>query len=129
MPSAPSPGDLEVDDVRPFVPARDIARSRRFYSALGWATIWTDGSMDLLERGAHRFYLQDFYVKEWAENFVLVVMVADPIAWHQYVATVLADGDYGDARVTEPVVEEWGATVTHVWDPSGVLLHIMKLDD
>ena len=38
---------------------------------------------------------------------------------------VLAQGEFGDARVAEPRQEEW-AKVTYLWDPSGVLLHLTE---
>ena len=39
---------------------------------------------------------------------------------------MLAGGAFGDARVAEPKLEDWGATVTYVWDPCGVLLHFTE---
>ena len=120
---------LGVDDVRPFVPARDFPRSHRFYEALGWTTVWSGDGLALLQVGEHRVYLQDFYVREWAENSVLVITVDDPVAWHDHVESVLVDGDFGDAHVAAPKVEDWGATVTYVWDPSGVLLQLAKMPE
>ncbi|MET0325624.1 MAG: hypothetical protein ABW219_10400 [Ilumatobacteraceae bacterium] len=118
---------LTVDDVRTFVPAREFARSKAFYEAIGWATIWTDGTgLALMELGGYRFMLQDYYVKDWAENFMLTIVVADAGAWFERVSAALQDGDFGDARVAEPRVEDWGATVTYVWDPCGVLLHFTQ---
>ena len=32
-----------------------------------------------------------------------------------------------DARVAEPQQQDWGALVTYVWDPCGVLLHFTQL--
>ncbi len=71
--------------------------------------------------------LQDYYVKDWAENSMLVVEVADARAWFRHVERALADGDFGHARVTEPQQQDWGALVTHVWDPCGALLHFTQL--
>lgn len=122
--------DLTVLDVRPFVPASDFQRSLAFYTALGWTTLWTDGEgLALLSLGGHQFMLQDFYVKEWAENSMLVVEVADARAWHAHIERVLASGEFGEARVTPPEHQPWGALVAYLWDPCGVLLHIAQLDD
>ena len=118
---------LAVEDVRTFVPAREFARSKAFYEALGWTTIWTDDDgLALMELGGHRFMLQDHYVRAWAENFMLTIVVADAAAWYERVSGVLAGGRFGDARVAEPKDEDWGATVTYVWDPCGVLLHFTQ---
>jgi hypothetical protein len=125
--SPPRDDDTAVEDVRPFVPAIDFDVSRRFYEALGWTTAWTDGEgLALMEAGRHRFMLQDYYVREWAENSMLSIIVADAGAWYDRVAGILAERPYGNARVAEPKVEPWGATVTYVWDPCGVLLHFTQ---
>jgi hypothetical protein len=129
LPRSITDSRLAVDDVRPFIAAEDFARSHRFYEALGWTTVWSDGQLALLQLGDRRVYLQDYYVRDWAENSVLVITVDDPAAWHDHVASVLAEGDFGNARVAEPKSENWGATVTYVWDPSGVLLQFTRFHD
>lgn len=118
--------DLTVTDVRAFVPARDFATSRAFYLALGWTELWTDGSMSLLDLADRRLMLQDYYVQEWAENFMITVEVASADAWFARALEVLSARPYGDARVSAPKVEDWGARVTYVWDPCGVLLHFVE---
>jgi hypothetical protein len=118
---------LAVTDVRHFVPAEDFARSRAFYTALGWSTLWTDDeALALMSLAGHQIMLQNYYVKEWAENSMLVIEVADARAWYRHVAQVLADGEFGAARVAEPQQQDW-ALVTHVWDPCGVLLHFAEM--
>ena len=57
---------------------------------------------------------------------MLTLVVADAAAWFERASTLLASGEYGDAVIAEPKREEWGATVTYVWDPSGVLLHFTQ---
>src|SRR5215207_3637864 len=122
-------GDLSVHDVRPFVPAEDYEKSLAFYGALGWNTIWTDGeSLALLELGGCQLMLQNYYVRDWAENSMLVVEVTDAAAWYEHITQALASGDYGNARVDPPKHQDWGATVTHAWDPCGVLLHFTEWD-
>ena len=119
---------LAVTDVRPFVPAEDFEQSLAFYTSLGWTTLWTDRQgLALLSIGGRQMMLQDLYVRDWAENSMLVVEVADAAAWYRHVQLILADGDFGDARVAEPKQQDWGALVTYVWDPCGVLLHFTAL--
>ena len=118
---------LAVEDVRVFVPALDFHVSRSFYAALGWTTIWTDDEgLAILELGGHRFMLQNFYVREWAENFMITVVVRSAHAWFDRVTEALDGGAFGEARVAGPKVEDWGATVIYVWDPSGVLIHFTE---
>lgn len=120
--------NLSVSDLRPFVPAQDFALSRRFYAALGWREGYADEQLALFELGDCRFYLQAYHVKDWADNCMLHLSVADAQAWHRHVAQVLASGGFPGARVAPPKAQPYGATVTHVWDPSGVLLHLAQWD-
>jgi uncharacterized glyoxalase superfamily protein PhnB len=121
--------DLSVSDVRPFVPAEDFAQSLGFYTAVGWTMVWTDGeTLARLALGGNQLMLQNYYVREWAENSMLIVDVDDADAWHAHISAVLAAGDYGGARVERPQHQEWGATVTYAWDPCGVLLHFTQWD-
>lgn len=120
---------LTVTDVRPFVPAEDFGQSHQFYTALGWSTLWTDGEgLALMSLGGRQIMLQNVYVKEWAENSMLVVEVSDARAWHQHIEQALESGVFGSARVAAPQHQDWGALVTYVWDPCGVLLHFTQLD-
>jgi hypothetical protein len=118
--------DLNVTDMRPFIGALDYALSREFYVALGWQVEYDDGNIALLANGAHRFYLQHYYAKEWVENTMLHMTVADARACHEQVKALLESGGFGTARVAAPKVEPYGALVTHVWDPAGVLLHLAQ---
>ena len=120
--------DLCVTDVRPFIGAKDFDISRAFYEALGWTTDYLDDQLALMTNGAHCFYLQRYYQKDWLENTMLHLTVVDAAACHAQIAAVLASGAYGDARVAPPKHEDYGARVTYVWDPAGVLLHLAEWD-
>jgi catechol 2,3-dioxygenase-like lactoylglutathione lyase family enzyme len=126
---AEAESSLAVRDVRHFVPARDLPLSRAFYEALGWTATPIDDSLVLLELAGHRFVLQAHYVEEWAENSMLTVQVDDAAAWYVHVEQVLAGGGFDGARVAAPRREDWGAVVTYVWDPAGVLLHFAQFVD
>jgi hypothetical protein len=121
-----TPTQPHATDLRPFIPAKDYALSRRFYAALGWTESYADDNIALLERGGTRFYLQAYYQKEWAENTMLHLTVQDAAAWHALAEQVLAGGEYPGARLKEPAEQPYGALVTHLIDPSGVLLHFAQ---
>jgi hypothetical protein len=121
--------DMKVSDVRPFVPAKDFALSKEFYEALGWTVQSIDDSLALLENGNHRFYLQRYYSKEFAENMMLHITVADSRASAEHIKELLASGRFPGARVSQPKQEPYGAIVTYVWDPAGVLLHLAQWID
>lgn len=118
--------DLKVSDIRTFVPASDFGVSKAFYSALGFGIKWSDANMALLEIANQRFYLQRYYVKEWADNSMLHITVADARSCFVQITELLANNRFPGARVSEPKQEPYGALVTHVIDPSGVLLHLAQ---
>jgi hypothetical protein len=85
------------------VPAENFEQSLAFYAALGWSTLWSDGKgLALMSLGGSQMMLQDYYVKDWAENSMLVVEVADAFAWYRHVERVLLEGNFGSARIAEP---------------------------
>ncbi len=57
---------------------------------------------------------------------MLHIAVDDAEAWHEHAANVIEDGRFSDCRVDGPREEDYGALVTYVWDPSGVLLHFAQ---
>jgi predicted lactoylglutathione lyase len=117
-----------ASDVKVFVPARNFQESLEFYEALGWKVNFRaeDDGIAELELVGCRFYLQNYYNKEWADNFMLHVTVENAQDWWQHASSVIADGGYKSARVKKPQEQPYGALVTHVWDPSGVLLHFAQ---
>lgn len=118
--------DLGASDLRTFLPSKDYALSTDFYLALGFTREYADDSISLLELGNRRVYLQNGHAKEWAENMMLHITVADAAACHRQVAELLASGRFPGARVAPPRDEPYGARVTYVWDPAGVLLHLAQ---
>lgn len=122
--------DLKVSDLRAFIPAKDFSVSKRFYAALGWDTRDVGPGIALVRLGERQhFYIQDYYLKDVAENTMLHITVEDAQAWYRHAASVLGDGDFPDARVQPPVRQAYGATVTFVHDPTGVLLHLCQWDE
>lgn len=113
-------------DVKVFVPSRDFELSLAFYDALGWKRNWRRDGLAELEIGDTRFYLQDFYAKDWAENFMLYVVVDSADAWYDHADDVIRSGNFAPARLRKPTDEDYGARVTYVWDPSGVLIHFAE---
>lgn len=112
---------LSIRDFKVYVPAKDFELSKRFYSALGFKMSAGWGGTADFELNGYRFRLQDYYVKDWADNFMVVIGVEDAEAWHLHVCMIAASGDFAGVRVKPPEIVD-GSLVLHVWDPSGVLL-------
>jgi catechol 2,3-dioxygenase-like lactoylglutathione lyase family enzyme len=118
--------NLNTGDIKPFIGARDFAESRDFYTALGWRANFDNGDLAELELGGFRFFLQNYYQRQWCENTMLHITVEDAEAWYRHVTSLLAGRTYGAARAKAPEVQSHGALVTFVWDPAGVLLHFSQ---
>lgn len=112
---------LTIKELVVYIPAEDFEASKAFYGGLGFTLSegWGD-TMDC-RLGKAIFRLQNYYVKDWAENFMMKFDVEDVDVWYEHVKTVLSQNTYGHAKVDEP--EMIGDTrIMHVWDPCGVLL-------
>lgn len=118
--------DLQVTDVRAFLPSQDFELSKQFYTELGCKLEWSDDNLALFNLAGYRFYLQRYYTKEWAENSMLHISVQDAADCHAAIADLLNSGRFPGARVAQPKLEPYGALVTYVWDPVGVLLHLAQ---
>ena len=121
----PSP-NLAASAVIPFVGTQDYVVSRDFYVALGWQLDWDRGELAQLTLGDQKLFLQAHYQREWCENSMLHVTVSDAVAWHRHAQAVIEQGAFGAARVEAPKYESYGALVTYIWDPAGVLLHMAQ---
>jgi catechol 2,3-dioxygenase-like lactoylglutathione lyase family enzyme len=118
--------NLATSDIKTFIGSKDYELSLDFYTKLGWTLNFNAGDIAELELGSHRFYLQKYYQKEWCHNSMLHITVEDAAAWYEHVKEILRDNKYGTARVTAPEMQDYGALVTFVWDPAGVLLHFAQ---
>lgn len=117
----PTPAPLALHDLKVYTPAKDFELSKRFYVALGFTPSPGFGGTTDFELGGQRFRLQDYYVKDWADNFMFVARVDDVEAWHDRARRLAESGQFPGIRVQPPEPVE-GAMVLHVVDPSGVLL-------
>ena len=116
-----------VQNLTPFVPAKDFDASRQFYKDLGFTEIASIKGAVRLERDGHGFWLQNYYVEEWAGNFMFCLYVEDLGAWWSHIKSMRFDHAYGGtARVlAEPHRQEDGLMMQFS-DPSGVLWHVRQ---
>ena len=117
---------LNVSDIKTFVPAKDFALSLDFYQEAGWTLKFEEAAIAELELGDHRFFLQNYYVRDWANNFMLYINVEDAQAWYAHMQMIVENKRYKPARVKAPELQDYGDLVTFAWDPSGVLLHFAQ---
>lgn len=110
---------------RPFLPAKDFAVSRAFYQALGFETL-LDGEVAIFGMGTSAFILQRYYQQQWAENFMMQLMVDDLDAWWAHIQSLHLPGRFDVQAPKAPAMQPWGLKVAYVYDPAGVLWHVCQ---
>lgn len=110
--------------IRPFVPSLDFPTSCAFYEALGFVRGYRDESIAIFELEGASFLLQNFYVKELADNFMVQLFVADLDAWWPRTAAVAKR--FGTPTPRAPTLQPWGIRVGFLVDPAGVLWHVAQ---
>jgi len=123
----PNPRDAGggVIALRPFVPAKNFEFSKRFYRDLGFRTEVIAPALVEMHVGQHSFLLQDFYVPEYAGNFVMHMLVDNVQVWWDRLCAIDLPGRYGLENPRAPVVAG-PLKATHFADPSGILWHIAQ---
>ena len=115
--------ELETVEIKAFVPARDFALSKQFYQDLGFELAWSSENMAYLHHGNCSFLLQDFYVREHADNFMMHLLVTDVDAWWRHVEAKGIASKY-NVKAEAPEDRPWGLRDFILVDPTGVLWRI-----
>jgi len=115
--------ELETVEIKAFVPARDFALSKQFYQDLGFELAWSSENMAYLHHGNCSFLLQDFYVREHADNFMMHLLVTDVDAWWRHVEARGIASKY-NINAGPPEDRPWGIRDFTLVDPTGVLWRI-----
>jgi catechol 2,3-dioxygenase-like lactoylglutathione lyase family enzyme len=110
---------------RPFLPTKDFDLSKRFYEALGFEKL-LDGDVAIFRAGSGGFILQRHYEKDWAEDFMMQLMVDDLDAWWDHINALDLAGRFGVRPPKAPAMQPWGLRVAYVVDPAGVLWHLAE---
>ena len=111
--------------IRPFIPAKDFDLSKRFYETLGFEKV-LDSEVAIFNAGSGGFILQRYYHKEWAENFMMQLMVDDLDAWWTHINALDLAKNFGVSAPRAPAMQSWGLRIAYVVDPSGVLWHVAQ---
>ena len=115
--------NLAAVEIKAFVPARSLADSIAFYEALGFEVPWRSDDLAYVRHGETSFLLQQFYVPEHANNFMMHLLVVNADDWHRHVE---ASGVVARFRVRldPPQDRPWRIRDFTLTDPSGVLWRI-----
>lgn len=119
---------FKTGSLRSFVPALHFDQSRAFYTEIGFTETYHKDNLCIFSVNGQSFYLQDYYVKEWAENFMMMLEVSEL----EQLEILLKEKDltkkYQLFRLNQIKKEDWGS-VLHMIDPSGVLWHFCRFND
>lgn len=111
---------------RPFLPAEDFELSQRFYEALGFAKELGTADIAIFRMGTSSFLLQKYHQPQFAENFMMQLMVDDLDAWWSRIRALELPVQFGVPEPKPPALQPWGLRVAYLVDPSGVLWHVAQ---
>jgi catechol 2,3-dioxygenase-like lactoylglutathione lyase family enzyme len=114
------------ESARPFLPARDFATSKAFYEALGFSRELDGEDVAIYRVGATSFLLQDHFQEEWAQNFMMQLLVDDLDGWWQHILSLDLPREFGVPEPKPPAMQPWGLRTAYLVDPSGVLWHVAQ---
>ena len=115
--------NLSPVEIKAFVPARDYAASKAFYTAIGFRMASDGGGVAYFHLGDCAFLLQDFNVPEHTANFMMHLLVQDVDHWHQHLQAERIAERFG-VRMGPLEDQPWGMRDFVLFDPSGVLWRI-----
>jgi uncharacterized glyoxalase superfamily protein PhnB len=112
--------------LRTFVPARDFQTSKQFYIDLGFDIAPLGNKLANVSIGSFAFLLQDYFVQDWADNFVMHMLVTNLDQWWEAISRLALESRYNVRAPRPPKLEPWGLRVAYLFDPSGVLWHVAQ---
>jgi catechol 2,3-dioxygenase-like lactoylglutathione lyase family enzyme len=121
--------DMTIVEIKAYVPSKDFDLSKRFYQDFGFNLAWSSDELAYFQYGDSSFLLQNFYVKEHADNFMMHLLVENVEAWWRHVQDKGLVTKYG-VNVHPPADRPWGIRDFVIIDPTGVLWRIgQNIDD
>jgi hypothetical protein len=110
---------------RAFLPSKDFDLSKAFYLALGFPLV-LDGEVAIFSTGQSEVILTRFYQQDYAENFMMQLLVDDLDAWWVHIFSLHLPERFGVPAPRAPAMQPWKLNVAYVVDPSGVLWHFAE---
>ena len=111
-----------LKSIRPFIGSIDFNISRQFYSDLGFEEKVLGPTFSVFKKDGIGFYLQDAHVKDWIDNTMIFVEVADVDQFWSWLQSLALADKYEGVKLTPIRRENWGSEC-FLHDPSGILWH------
>ncbi|MEC4052263.1 VOC family protein [Myroides odoratimimus] len=115
--------NLSVVELKSFIPCKDFEVSKAFYTAIGFKIVWQSEELCLLDCGTEKFFLQNFYNQEAAENLMFHLQVENADDWYTHLQNLDLQSKYA-IRLTAVEDRAWMMRDFVLIDPSGVLWRI-----
>ena len=118
---------MKYNSIEPFIPSgSNFQASRQLFLELGFSITWEKSDYIGFENNGCRFILQNYDVKEFAENLMLRLRVNDlDEFWHNLSEKNLPD-KFG-VKLHEPTDFPWSREVVLI-DIAGVCWHFVQSD-
>lgn len=120
--------NLNTTEIKAFVPSKDFALSKQFYTDIGFTMASDGGGVAYFHFDGCSFLLQDFCAEGFAENFMMHILVEDVDAWWRRVRESGVVGKYG-VKLSAIESQPWRMRDFCLTDPSGVLWRIGQNTD
>jgi hypothetical protein len=115
--------NLEVTEIKAFVPSKNFEVSKQFYKDMGFTMASEGGGVAYFQFAHVSFLLQDFCAENLAENFMMHLLVQDVDAWWAHIEQSDIVNRYG-VKIWPIQLQSWGMRDFCITDPSGVLWRI-----
>ena len=115
--------NLSITEIKAFVPSKDFELSKQFYKDIGFTMASDGGGVAYFHFDSVSFLLQDYCAKNFAENFMMHILVEDIEAWWRHINDSGVVKKYG-VKLSEITVQPWGMKDFCLIDPAGVCWHI-----
>ncbi|EOW9239113.1 VOC family protein [Vibrio cholerae] len=115
--------NLNVLEIKSFVPAQDFTTSKQFYLSLGFELITEFGNVAYLRLGQCAFLLQNTHQRPHQGNTMMHLLVEDAQSWFDHVKTLQLEERF-ESKVTDLITQPWDMLEFCLVDPSDVLWRI-----
>lgn len=116
---------MKLLSLEPFVPSgENFEGSKQLFIELGFSVSWDAGDYVGFEKDGYRFILQKYVNKEFAENFMISVKVADVQAFWKEVTDKQIPQKFG-VRISPPKQMPYGLE-SNLIDIAGVCWHFVQ---
>jgi len=116
---------MKFISLQPFVPSgKEFEKSKQLFQALGFKINWDAGDYTGFQRDECKFILQNFYAKDFAENFMITVNVESADEFYKEVKEKKLEEKFG-IKIGEPSNQPYGREV-NIIDIAGVCWHFVQ---